>query len=161
MIDPTKLWIGDVLKLKSSGRVGKFEGMKNSKLRINVSGKIILTSISNVEFYTENKISDLDNIKSQSNILKINFDPVIDLHIEKLAPSMINYRSEHILLYQIRAAKNHLLYAIENKIKKIEIIHGRGTGALKSEILFLVSQYSQIIHQESSRNGGALVIFLC
>ncbi len=157
-------WIGDWVKIISSGRIGKFEGEVNGKARIRVNNKLLLVAADDLKLLDEKDIpkspiptpQNKHNNKAKSK--KINFELPLDLHIEKLAPSMINQRTEIILNYQIRSAREFIEKAIENRRATITIIHGKGIGALKMEIDYLLNQYPEVYFRKTVNNGGAVEI---
>ena len=52
MINLEELWVGDGVKIVSSGRIGTFESIhQNGKARIKSQGKIYLASAVNLELY--------------------------------------------------------------------------------------------------------------
>jgi len=90
MIDINELWIGDLLRLKKSGRIGKFDGRSgHKKVRVKIGSKIVITPISNIELAPERSATEEslishrpeENIKSTSSL-----SDTIDLHIEVLNP---------------------------------------------------------------------------
>ncbi len=157
----SELWIGDLLKLKKSGRIGKFAGIsKEQKIKVNIGGKIILTTPGNLEHAPDNH-SDSENefiprptIEKQEPKVLSN---VIDLHIEVLNPSMTNTRPERIIDYQVTAAKKFIEEAIDNRTRKVEIIHGKGAGVLKMEVEHLVHLYSEYIKARFPTNAGGAI----
>jgi len=163
MIDKDDLWIGDFLKLKKSGRIGKFDGFaSNNKIRIKLENKTILTTISNVEI-TEDQPNTSHNFIPRPATQKkkaTSLEASIDLHLETLAPSMLNTRPERILDYQLDKAKQFIEASIDNKVRKIEIIHGKGEGVLKMEILHLLSNYKEVQFTFDKNQGGCTEIWL-
>ncbi len=152
------------MKIISSGRIGKFEGEVNGKAKVKVNDKLLLVAVNDLKLLDEkdvpkatiptSKIKHYGKVKSK----KINFDLPLDLHIEKLAPSMINQRTEIILNYQIKSAKEFIEKAIEKRRATITIIHGKGIGALKMEIDYLLNQYPEVYFRKTVNNGGAVEI---
>lgn len=74
----------------------------------------------------------------------------VDLHIEKLVPSIKGLSNYEILNIQMDTAKGQLEFAIRNRMQKLVFIHGVGEGVLKSELEFLLGRYNQIHFQEAS-----------
>ncbi len=163
MIDIGDLWIGDLLLLKKSGRIGKFEGRSgHKKVRIKVGEKMIITPITNVEYAPKDaKIETFDYSHRPKKILKSSaaLSDIIDLHIEELNPSLQTSRVERIVDFQVKAAKDFIEDSIFNNTKKILIIHGKGEGVLKSEILHLLSLYNDVQFTFDKNNGGATEVW--
>lgn len=155
------LWIGDKLRLLSSGKVGTFEGKVSSTIaKVRLLGYIIQVPVSDLEIYKEPPLKVGDLLKPKK-IAPIPAKPTIipdalDLHIEVLDPSMQNQLPERILDFQIRKAKQYIEAAIQKRKYKIMIIHGKGTGVLKTEIKHLIKSYDNILFTHEMHNGGAI-----
>ena len=74
----------------------------------------------------------------------------VDLHIEKLVPSIKGLSNYEILNIQMDTAKGQLEFAIRNRMQKLVFIHGVGEGVLKSELEFLLGRYEQIRFQQAN-----------
>ncbi len=161
MIKVSELWIGDLLRLKRSGRIGKFAGVSpNQKIKVKVDNKVILTTVKNLE-YAPNNISDNNTSyierPSFNKSSPVSINNILDLHIEVLNPSMVNTRAERIVNYQIEAAENFIKEAIARRLPKIEIIHGKGAGILKMEVEHLLHLHSEHIKAQFPINQGGSV----
>jgi dsDNA-specific endonuclease/ATPase MutS2 len=157
----SELWIGDLLKLKRSGRIGKFAGISSEqKIKVKVDGKIILTTPGNLEHAPDNHSETESKFIPRPSISKQtpnSIDNVIDLHMDVLNPSMVHARPERIIDYQVNAAENFIKSAIEKQLPKIEIIHGKGAGVLKMEVEHLIHLYSDHIKAQFPLNKGGSV----
>ena len=97
------------------------------------------------------------NLSKYSNDDKL----VIDLHIEELIDSHNGLSNYQIIQIQLREFRKGLNNAINNKVKKLIIIHGVGEGVLKSEIRKeLNHNYSDYKHFDANYSGGATEIVL-
>lgn len=161
-------WIGDLVIDEKTGLEGKYEGKNaHNQVRINSTGKIVLLGNPNLramtvpeqEAYLERLAMDLPKIANKSIEVRT-YTNSIDLHIEKLAPSMITKRLEAILLRQLSATRQFIEESISKRQHQILIIHGKGTGALKMEIDMLLHNYPEIDHWNEINNGGATMVFL-
>ena len=156
----SEYWIGDWVKICSSGRKGKFEGEVNNKAKIKVENKLFLVDLSDIELLPEDEIPQ--NLPKSKTYFpkpkKSKYTNTIDLHIEKLAPAMQNEIPELIVSYQIERAKEFLLKSIERRQLDVTIIHGIGTGALKMEIEALLKSFDEVYFTKSINNGGAIEI---
>ena len=65
----------------------------------------------------------------------------VDLHIEKLVPSVRGLNTIDILNYQLDAARGQLEFALRKRIQRIVFIHGVGQGVLKQELRTLFRRY--------------------
>ncbi len=171
MVDLKSLWIGDMLSIKSSGRIGKFEGInKEGKARITVEGRIILTNASNIELLPDatSKGFDIDAFleeEKQKEVtskapIKIKAHDVLDLHIDKLAPDMVNDLPQRIIEYQLATSEKFISEAIRLNTPQITIIHGKGTGVLRQAIESQLKMFPQVRFTFSKNQGGAVEIWL-
>ena len=157
-------WIGDQVLLIKSNRQGTYEGANpNGKHRIKVDGKIVLSSIANLTKVDIPKLKPaitFDDSPSTTTPRYRDFNKSIDLHIEKLDPELLRQPPQMILRRQLAACKNHIDTAISVGAKIIIIIHGKGTGELKKEVDYILSQYPEIHFSNPINNGGATEVWL-
>lgn len=72
----------------------------------------------------------------------------VDLHIEKLVPSVKGLNTIDILNYQLDAARGQLEFALSKRIQRIVFIHGVGQGILKEELRTLFRRYEGLKVQD-------------
>lgn len=171
-MDLSDLWIGDILKIKSSGKTGKFEGIENGQAKINVREEIFLASADDLKAVDEKKLAASLNehqkaFKERSRIDKLNFGPSynsdqysIDLHIDVLNPSLNSNRPERIFDFQMKAFDSYLRKSVKEKKTSIKVIHGKGTGVLKAEIESILKYHPNVLQWFSISDGGAIEIIL-
>lgn len=155
-----EFWIGDRVLLKKSKRIGKYEGVKNDKHRINVDGKIVVTSQSNIIKLEDEQSTHSTQKKIQSTYARHFDSDTIDLHIEKINPSLVHANPIHIREYQLRVAREFVDFAVGQGWKFGTIIHGRGTGVLRSEIHHMLRLHDTIKGFHLTNNDGATEILL-
>lgn len=167
MIDVNDLWIGDVVRLKRSGRVGRFDGIAtNGKIKVKLGEKIVVTTQINLELAKESDLPDSlskykpNIIQAKSSSLGSPISNVIDLHIEVLNPSLINGQPERIISYQINAARAFINQSLANQRRIVEIIHGKGQGVLRSEVIHLLSLYDEVDFTFPKNDGGSTEVWL-
>lgn len=155
-------WIGELIKIKSTGQIGKFEGSTASgTLKIKVGSIFVEAAEEDTEIYEEpeeddDQSLDLKDDPQPSNLdNELNFSPVLDLHIEALDPSRANEDHQVIKSFQLKKCESFIQTAIKMKSPQITIIHGKGTGALKAEILHLLSHTHEVFIIQEVSNGGA------
>lgn len=160
------LWIGDAVKLISSGKTGIYEGLFNNKAKIKTRSGYVFTDPEDIRVIPESEISEeiIEPKKPKTPLIKHKEkkepnDPIIDLHIEKLNPAMKNAVPELILNYQLRRAESFLNDIIKRRHYRSVIIHGKGQGALKMEIEHLVKNYDELNYFKSINEGGAIEVF--
>lgn len=163
-MDLSTLWIGDNVQILSSGKKGRFEGIsKDNRARISYQGKVLLVKSTNLIPYEEKERSTLlDDLESETaprvDLAKsLKFERTLDLHIDVLNPSLVNAIPQHILNYQLARCSSYIEKAILCKVSSITIIHGRGTGRLKQEIIHLLKGFDKIGIIESTHNDGAVI----
>lgn len=162
-----ELWIGDTIRIKSSLKVGTYEGQaKDGRLRVKYHGKILLVTLDNIEPYVipDQKLiptyQDIPIPKESLVKKSIQFQPEIDLHIETLNPTLENEAPQIILNHQIVKCTQFIQEAIRLNIKIILIIHGKGTGQLKREVDFILSDFHEVRFALPKHNGGATEVWL-
>lgn len=165
-MDLNNLWIGDPVQIISSGKKGKFAGIaKDGRARVSYNEKILLVKAHNIKTYEEKMIDDLDDLLDDQKVTyniadSSKFNTTLDLHIEKLNPSIRNSQPEHILNYQLTSCQNFIEKAIELGKSSITIIHGRGQGRLKAEVIHLLNYYDRVTMIETTNSGGAQMVLL-
>lgn len=162
-------WIGDKVVLKKSGRVGLVaELLQNGKIKVKVDDKMIITGIGNVEIIPENDFEFPDWIfgedeKKQNrpmNQTPKQVDHIIDLHMEKLEPGMVNAAPGVILPFQIKQCKLFLEKNIQKRRSIVQVICGKGEGVLKQEIIHMVQHDFNVRFIFEKNEGGMLEIWL-
>ena len=172
-MDLKDLWIGDRVRLISSGREGRFEGLNSDgKARIKVGQAVIITNERNLEMVPEKEVfPDIDKILQEEENLRISTpkspgkaniykDSVLDLHIEKLAPQMKGESSGRIMEYQLRESEVFIKSAIAKGNPHITIIHGKGQGILKEAIEHQLKLFPEVKITFSKNGGGAVEVWL-
>jgi hypothetical protein len=170
MVDLQSLWIGDLLLTKSQ-KIVRYEGKHvDGRARVKFGDKILLVHASQLDIYHEKEdfphhlIENLleDSNFSQEEARKVNqkLKTQIDLHIDVLAPEMREDYPGKILEYQILKCKEFIDQAIASRYSQITVIHGKGKGALKLEVLALVSKYPQIRFTISKHQDGAVELWI-
>jgi len=165
MIEMDDLWVGDQLRVRSSGRIGSFQGLaKDGRVRIRSNNKTYLVHAGQLE-----KVEDIERhlklaeLQEDSLPNKRTFTRVenqIDLHIEKLNPNLLNALPERIVDYQIKEFEKYLTLAIAQNLKFLSIIHGRGTGVLRSHIHQYLKTTKAVKHFHLTNNDGATEVTL-
>lgn len=160
MVDLKELWIGDMVKIISSGRTGKYEGLHaNGKARINAAGKIYLASAKNLMPY-EVKEEEEELVFEEEANTPISIHDTIDLHIEKLRPDLTTSLPERIFDYQMKAFLEFLEAAKSSHKNQFTIIHGKGTGVLRQNVMIYIKSDKSIRFYEVINDGGAVRIHL-
>ena len=164
------LWIGESVRIKTSGKTGRFEGINHQgKARISVDQKILLVAAENLEVLPEKEyFPDINDYlkeqvkqeKKESVKPKIKLNHTLDLHIEKLAPAMQHEGNGRILDFQLEKSEAFIRQAIDHKFPHITIIHGKGQGILKQAIEHQLTLFHQVKITFSKNGGGAIEVWL-
>lgn len=160
MLVAKEIWIGERLRIKSSGQIGTFEGIVTDQIiKLKTAHQVIQIQLHQLEL-AEEEITDNSIFFDQDTELKKKdkTQNSIDLHIEILAPNLSNARPERILLQQLRSFEIFMQKAIHNKLPHLIIIHGKGEGILRTEIqLKLKQQFNAKIIQSINDDGATEV----
>lgn len=165
MLNQDDLWVGDELKLKRSGRKGSFLGLaKDGRLRVKVGDKVLLVYISGVEAVPEEKLNQkLIDLKEETLKERLGYERLesqIDLHIEKLNPSLVHAVPERIIDVQLKAFEAYMEGVVDQKMKFVTIVHGKGTGVLKTAIQASLQSMEEVNHYISVNGGGATEVVM-
>jgi len=163
-MDLSELWIGDTVKLRSSGKVGTYIGTNaEGRPRVQLEDKVVLTRPNNLEVYEElikdDAQLDLEPIEAPKVSNAAYLSREIDLHIESLNPSLAHEAPQMILNHQIKRCKAFIESIITVKVSPVTIVHGKGKGQLKLEVQYLLSQYDEYQHSVPVNDGGASQIW--
>ena len=167
MVDLKELWIGEKLKIKGSGKLGTFEGIgESNKAKIYTGGKILLVDPKNLEIAAESVqemtegffVPEGKPVKKKESFKQ--FSNTIDLHIEILNPDLKNAHPQLILDHQLLMCRNFINHATLKRKNVITIIHGKGRGALKQEVLHLLKEFNNIRFTVEINNGGAQEVWM-
>ncbi len=159
-MDFNTLWIGDLVFVKSLSRNGKWEGFASNKNAfINIDHTKLEIPLSDLaEAKEEEKTKDW-NFDEPEKEKKISSEKEIDLHIDVLNPSLQNQAPEMILNHQLKRCEEFITNSIERRLHRILIIHGKGTGALKTEVYNLIASFENIRFSIPQNNGGAVELW--
>ena len=160
-MDKNELWIGDFLRIKQSGRIGRFAGLKDGKVLLNLDGDKKLFSADELVL-TDDPIEENAELPVDEQINEEAFSfkgKSIDLHIEKLNINMVDALPERIRDYQIEQCKRFIAYAINKRYASVEIIHGKGTGLLKQEIQHILKLEQAVQFFLEKNQGGATEVW--
>jgi len=161
-MDLKELWIGDLLKVKSTGKIGTFEGKFGKDIAIlKIAGKKVEVLSTDLKMYhpPKEKKEVFKKVYKSSPITIKELDNEIDLHLEKLTDNHQQIIPEIKLDFQVNACISYLQKAIEQRKHSVTIIHGKGTGTLKAEVLNLVKDFKEIYQTIEKNNGGALEVW--
>ncbi len=161
MLNLDELWIGDLVQIISTGKVGKYEGQtKDGMVKVKHYNKLLLTRQDDLrKYYASQKevTIEIEDVEKETPAI---IEDVIDLHIDVLNPQIENERPERILDYQIKAFEKYLGGLKKSVINEATIIHGKGEGVLSGHILSIIKNDKSIKHYEVINNGGAVRILI-
>lgn len=87
----------------------------------------------------------------------------IDLHIEQLIDSHRGMNNSEILLIQVNRLRHFIYEAIERKVRRLIIIHGKGEGVLRHEVRDTLNGYENMEYFDASYQefgGGATEVIV-
>ncbi len=160
MINLDELWIGDKLRVKSSGLIGVFTGDRNGKAGLKIQDKISYYPIQALEIFDEdeNESEAPEDLSEDPTPENYTFEPTIDLHIEKWKDYRLNSH-QSALDFQLRQCRLFLDQAIDRKVFSVLIIHGKGVGILKQNIRHLLGEYTEVFQVFDKHQGGATEVW--
>ena len=147
------LWIGESVRIKTSGKTGRFEGINHQgKARISVDQKILLVAAENLEVLPEKEyFPDInDYLKEQVRQEKK----------ESVKPKIKLNHTLDLLAVQLEKSEAFIRQAIDHKFPHITIIHGKGQGILKQAIEHQLTLFHQVKITFSKNGGGAIEVWL-
>ncbi len=166
MINLNELWIGDKVKMIKSNSIGIFEGIVNDKAKIRLDKISHLVSPLELEHYIEQVSMPEISFENEPPLnkvvksLKTKVKTEIDLHIEKLNPNFKATIAESVLDYQLKACEDFIREAIDRRLYKCTIIHGKGEGKLRELVHTLLSSYVEVKMQILTNRDGATEVWL-
>jgi len=160
------LWIGDRLEDRKTGKIGTLVGLgSENNVQIDFMGTIMLVDLSLLKMAADvsetsklDLIKDITSLKSNHKIIN-DFKSEVDLHIEKLRPDLAHANVDRIRDVQVAACKKFIEEAIQHKLGIVKIIHGKGRGVLKNEVLHLVKLSDHYHFHTSANDGGAIEVW--
>lgn len=170
MMDFKNLWIGDEVYVYSLKSNAQWEGIdKNGKALIKHKGEIIRVELDDLtdkstEVQVDKKLFELKEELAEAHKTKPRKYveaslTTLDLHIEKLAPHLTNQPPQMILNHQLTQAKVFIDDAISARKMMINIVHGKGTGALKTEIKNMLENFPEVKSTYDKNEGGATEVW--
>jgi preprotein translocase subunit YajC len=165
-----KFEIGDKVAVLDEAIEGVVVAIQNNQILIKTNDDFEMTFFVNeiVKLHKTSELNDLFLSKSISEVLKEKATPKkhkiniekrskkeefvleVDLHIEKLIPSVKGLSNFDILNIQMEEVKRKVEFCIKNRLPKLVLIHGVGEGVLKSEIDFFLARYNNLSFQDAS-----------
>lgn len=166
MIDWETLWVGDDLWDKEYKRLVKFKSKNANIVEVNYQEQLFISNVNQLrlptdqELYVANDIAEIDmpSIQKMKSNTK---DPgkTIDLHLDQLPDYIQQADPTRLLDLKIKHCKNYIGAALENHHKIITIIHGKGTGILKQEVLAMLNNMEKIRFVIPTQDGGATEVW--
>lgn len=156
-------WIGDHVWVANLNSEGIFEGEENDMALIRVKGKtelIPFTQVTRLDETEDETGVDLDEFTAHQTgeFSGVSLKDIIDLHIEVLNPKLVHAEPVQILAHQRNRLRSYLDAVIDKKMGRVTIIHGKGDGVLRSEVLHILSGIPEVRNTEHEEHGGAVVV---
>lgn len=147
--------IGDLISVLDDTTTGKIISLTAGSALIRdefgFTQEVQLSKIISREetFYQEIPVElkqDDFKIKSKKNVSQIRN---LDLHFEKLVKNHLKFSAWERLEIQKETLKNELDYCKKNNIKKLNIIHGIGSGVLQQMVYDVLRSSTNILFEEN------------
>lgn len=156
-------WIGDHVWIASLQQEGIFEGKQGDLAIVKVGQEKNLFPFSDITIVQDEEVDfKLQELGIQTKTRPksaFEFPESIDLHIEDLNPNLINSEPALILSHQRSRLKDFVRSAIDHHRGYIIIIHGKGEGVLRSEVLKILHEFSEVKGVEHEPHGGAVKVY--
>ena len=168
MINIKNLWIGEKIKVTALNLVGTFEGIdREGKAKIRINSTIQTYDQEVLEVFTEEEKTyfELDFLtEEKTTTSKINTIPTklrneIDLHIQILSPEHTNSHPAVIIDVQLEALQKFVQKSINQTVRSITIIHGKGEGKLKEYVHQYLSTIPQTKWKVLTNKDGATEVW--
>jgi len=159
----SELWVGDKLLIISTDEIVQFDSIINGQAKVKTTTGYKLVIASNLKTYTPAEKKEPLFFEEDKKVSKLHFNQVaksIDLHIEKLSPTHTNALPERILSIQLEKLEAYLDDADNAGLKFLTIIHGKGTGVLKSETIHILKGRANVLQWIEVHQGGAQEVWL-
>ncbi len=167
-MDLNDWWVGDWVRILSSGKRGKFEGTdSNGYAKVKVDHQLFVVTAADLEL-TDDPGFDRDLIKKKVKKSEmdffdfeksLSFNRTLDLHLEKT-----NYNASDWPLgeldYQKFKCKEFLKEAIRLRIPRVIIVHGIGTGVLRNNVEEVLNTFMEVERSAVVNDGGATEVWL-
>ncbi len=157
-MDLDQLWIGDVVRITSSGRLGTFAGIKDGLALVKCGDAMMLVAADDLTLYEGEDRSDPDLAPKAQELPRTRdklFVPELDLHLEALG-EFDNSGFPTALDYQLSRLRSFLASALAHRAREVTIIHGKGQGVLSAAVQDLLAQHEEIETQSPLHDGGAV-----
>jgi DNA-nicking Smr family endonuclease len=157
-------WIGDRVWIAHLHCEGIFEGTQGEMAVVKVKGRkelVAFPELTRLDEPAHEPGVDPDDYSGRQvgKFSDISLDDTLDLHIDTLNPGLIHAGPEQILAHQRIRLKDYIRKAIDQRKYKVTIIHGKGEGVLRSEVLHMLAGMAEIERVQHELHGGAVVVF--
>lgn len=165
MIDWESLWVGDELWDIEHNRIVRFKSKKGNVISVNYGDHTFIRNVKQLRSATDaerNTLEDYTELTEEvANKSPSITDPGnrIDLHLEKLPHYIQQADPTRLLDLKIKHLEKYLNAARKNHHKIITIIHGKGTGILKQEVLSKLKAMEGIRFVIPTQDGGATEVW--
>lgn len=154
-------WVGDWVKIRSQNKIGKYHGdASGQKGKVLIDGQVIEVTLEDlVEVDPPTAPHSVQLPKAKKAPKTAPPPKEIDLHLEVLDPNR-QISQERMLDFQLQHCKTYVQKCLTARHHKITIIHGKGTGILKSEVKHYLQGLDQVEYLIDRHNGGATEVWL-
>jgi hypothetical protein len=158
------LWIGDRIRIKSTGVVGRYHGQKSGRPQIQTAEGIVETDAQDIEPIDEEPLEKHAEIKAVPPEIDLKaiskFNAILDLHHDALLKSGHLPPEGPILEWQLLTCQKFISKAHSLQVRRVSIIHGIGAGILKNQVAHLLDQNPDVSDFEPSFDGASFIVYL-
>ena len=159
-----ELWIGDKVWVCSKQVPATFEGIVDpDRAKIKIGSKYIVIAKSDLDYFHEQdgfNAEEPDPVIRTTPFDRAKFSTTLDLHAEKLNLGSRDLEPQKILSKQLKTCRTFLEKAIQRRVPRVIIIHGKGKGILKHEVGLLLEEFPEVSFTFPVHQGGGLEVLL-
>ena len=149
--------------MTSENAEGLFSGEREGLAVVSIAGIQVRVPFEDITLLPEEDDSFIEiHPEEDSGRTKVPYaerNDTIDLHIELLNPSLRHAEPAQILVHQLSRLRAFIDKAIAQHLGRVTVIHGRGEGVLRLEVLKYLDSVSHVRRIEEASHGGAVVVY--
>ena len=150
-----KFKIGDLVKPIDESIEGKVVGIEKTKILV------LLEDGFEMHYFERELVHKINDIYSEVETKDLHLQIIIeaykiesvDLHFDALHFKQYKVQPHEVLSKQLLMLHEAILEAQKNKVNQLDIIHGKGEGILKNEVIKMLLKYKNIEPVKNKNQG--------
>ena len=150
-----KFKIGDLVKPIDESIEGKVVGIEKTKILV------LLEDGFEMHYFERELVHKINDIYSEVETKDPHLQVIIeaykiesvDLHFDALHFKQYKVQPHEVLSKQLLMLHEAILEAQKNKVNQLDIIHGKGEGILKNEVIKMLLKYKNIEPVKNKNQG--------